>query len=29
MDGLIEENYIKLHVAFTFNDKWFKKRKID
>lgn len=28
-DGLIEENYIKLHVAFTFNDKWFKKRKID
>ena len=27
--GLIEENYIKLHVAFTFNDKWFKKRKID
>ena len=27
--GLIEENYIKLNVAFTFNDKWFKKRKID
>tara|TARA_Y100000589_G_scaffold153443_1_gene146149 strand:- start:1992 stop:3287 length:1296 start_codon:yes stop_codon:yes gene_type:complete len=27
--GLIEENYIKLHLAFTFNDKWFKKRKID
>ena len=28
-DGLIEENYIKLSVAFTFNDKWFKQRKID
>lgn len=27
--GLIEENYIKFHLAFTFNDKWFKKRKID
>ena len=27
--GLIEEKYIKLNVAFTFNDKWFKKRKID
>ena len=27
--GLIEESYIKLHLAFTFNDKWFKKRKID
>ena len=27
--GLIEENYIKFHVAFTFNDKWFKRRKID
>ena len=27
--GLIEQNYIKLHAAFTFNDKWFKKRKID
>jgi len=27
--GLIEEKYIKLHVAFTFNDKWFSKRKID
>ena len=28
-DGLIEENYIKFHLAFTFNDKWFKQRKID
>ena len=28
-DGLIEENYIKLNLAFTFNDKWFKQRKID
>jgi len=27
--GLIEENYIKLNIAFTFNDKWFKQRKID
>ena len=27
--GLIEEKYIKLHAAFTFNDMWFKKRKID
>jgi len=27
--GLIEEKYIKFHVAFTFNDKWFTKRKID
>lgn len=28
-EGLIEENYIKFHLAFTFNDKWFKRRKID
>ena len=27
--GLVEEKYIKFHVAFTFNDKWFTKRKID
>ena len=27
--GLVEENYIKFHLALTFNDKWFKKRKID
>jgi hypothetical protein len=27
--GLVEENYIKFHIAFTFNDKWFTKRKID
>ena len=28
-NNLIEENYIKLNLAFTFNDKWFKQRKID
>jgi hypothetical protein len=27
--GLVEEKYIKFHIAFTFNDKWFTKRKID
>ena len=27
--GLVEEKYIKFHLAFTFNDKWFTKRKID
>jgi len=26
---LVEEKYIKFHLAFTFNDKWFTKRKID
>lgn len=28
-NDLIEEKYIKLNLAFTFNDKWFKQRKID
>ena len=28
-NNLIEENYIKFNLAFTFNDKWFKQRKID
>lgn len=28
-NGLIEEKYIKFNLAFTFNDKWFTKRKID
>ena len=28
-NNLVEEKYIKLHLAFTFNDKWFTKRKID
>jgi len=28
-NGLVEEKYIMFHVAFTFNDKWFTKRKID
>ena len=27
--GLVEEKYIKFHVAFTFSDSWFTKRKID
>lgn len=27
--GLIEENFIKFHLAFTFNDNWFTQRKID
>lgn len=27
--GLVEEKYVMFHVAFTFNDKWFTKRKID
>lgn len=26
---LVEEKYIKFHVAFTFSDNWFTKRKID
>lgn len=28
-NNLVEEKYIKFHLAFTFNDKWFTKRKID
>lgn len=28
-NGLVEERYLKFVAAFTFNDKWFKKRKID
>ena len=28
-NDLVEEKYIKFHLAFTFNDKWFTKRKID
>jgi hypothetical protein len=28
-NNLVEEKYIKLHLAFTFNDKWFTQRKID
>lgn len=27
--NLVEEQYLKFHLAFTFNDKWFTKRKID
>ena len=27
--GLVEENYVNVQIAFTFNDKWFKKRKIE
>lgn len=28
-NNLVEEKYLKFHLAFTFNDKWFTKRKID
>lgn len=28
-NGLVEERYLKFVAAFTFNDNWFKKRKID
>lgn len=27
--GLIQENYFNLNVSFSFNDRWFVKRKID
>ncbi len=27
--GLVQENYYKINVGFTFNDKWFIKRKFD
>jgi hypothetical protein len=27
--GLVEENYYKINIGFTFNDKWFIKRKFD
>lgn len=27
--NLVKENYLKFHLAFTFNDKWFTRRKID
>jgi hypothetical protein len=27
--GLVEESFIKFHLAFTFNDNWFSQRKID
>jgi len=26
---LIEENYIKINLGFSFNDIWFQKRKIN
>ena len=28
-NGLVQEDFIKLNVGFTFNDKWFIKRKFD
>jgi hypothetical protein len=28
-DGLIKENFLKVRVGFTINDKWFTKAKID
>ena len=27
--GLVEESFIRFHLAFTFNDNWFSQRKID
>lgn len=27
--GLIQENYFNMNVSFSFNDRWFVKRKID
>jgi hypothetical protein len=27
--NLIEESFMRFHLTFTFNDKWFNKRKID
>jgi hypothetical protein len=26
-NGLIKENYINIHLAFTLNDKWFQRFK--
>jgi len=28
-NGLVRENYVNLHLAFTLNDKWFQKFKFD
>jgi len=28
-NGLIQENYVNLHLAFTLNDKWFQRYKFD
>jgi hypothetical protein len=27
--GLIEENYTNISLGFTFNDEWFRRRKIN
>jgi hypothetical protein len=28
-DGLLQENYINLHLGFTLNDRWFRRFKFD
>ena len=28
-DGLVKENYVNIHLAFTLNDRWFIKYKFD
>ena len=28
-NGLLEENYLKFHLGFTLNDKWFRRFKFD
>jgi hypothetical protein len=28
-NGLLQENYINLHLGFTLNDTWFKRFKFD
>jgi hypothetical protein len=28
-NGLVQDNYIKLNLGFTLNDKWYIKRKFD
>lgn len=27
--GLVQQDYINISVGFSFNDKWFQKRKYD
>jgi hypothetical protein len=28
-DGLLQENYLNLHLGFTLNDRWFRRFKFD
>jgi hypothetical protein len=28
-DGLLQENYLNLHLGFTLNDKWFRRFRFD